>query len=214
MKKEGMNNLRKIMNRTEFCCVYQLADAMAQYVEENLTEYNYPVVAVYANYEVAKELVETLIMSGNGIGGILELESYEMSNYDKPFVIYLTEDGVTCEKIYRDGVYYRGESDVAFVHEDCNSAILDYIYADVALEFGFTGECEMDEEELEELECECDCHVGDCCTCNNDDNELAIESDGDMHGFSVNHSDENGSNSYSFYSTDMNLVEKMAQLFR
>lgn len=157
------------MNRTEFCCVYQLADAMAQYVEDNLTEYNYPVVAVYANYEVAKELVEALIMSGNGIGGILELESYEMSNYDKPFVIYLTEDGVTCEKIYRDGVYYRGESDIAFVHEDCNSAILDYIYSDVALEFGFTGECEMDEEELDDLECDCncdcDCNVGDCCSC-------------------------------------------------
>ena len=29
-----------------------------------------------------------------------------------------------------------------------------------------------------------------------------------MHGFSVNHSGENGWSSYSFYSTDMDLVNK------
>ena len=61
-----------------------------------------------------------------------------------------------------------------------------------------------------EEECDCD----ECCGCCECDNELAIKSDDDMHGFSINHSDENGTSSYSFYSTNMDLVEKMAQLFR
>ena len=52
-----------------------------------------------------------------------------------------------------------------------------------------------------------------CEGCKSDDVELAIESDGDMHGFSVNKSDENGWSSYSFYSTDLNLVNEMARLF-
>lgn len=54
----------------------------------------------------------------------------------------------------------------------------------------------------------------DCEGCTNEDTELAIESDGDMHGFSVNRSDENGYSSYSFYSDNMELVECMAKLFR
>lgn len=54
--------------------------------------------------------------------------------------------------------------------------------------------------------CECD---GRC----EYNKELAIESDCDMHGFSVNYSDESGYSSYSFYSTDMDLVERVAMLF-
>ena len=52
-----------------------------------------------------------------------------------------------------------------------------------------------------------------CEGCKSDNTELAIESDGDMHGFSVNQSGENGWSSYSFYSTDMDLVKTMAKLF-
>lgn len=58
----------------------------------------------------------------------------------------------------------------------------------------------------DEEECGCD-----CCKCNND---IHIKTDGDMHGFSVNHSGENGYSSYSFYSTDMKLVNEMAKIFR
>lgn len=58
----------------------------------------------------------------------------------------------------------------------------------------------------------------DCEGCKSEDNELdtelSIEPDGDMHGFSVNRSDENGYRSYSFYSTDKNLVNEMVKLFR
>lgn len=50
------------------------------------------------------------------------------------------------------------------------------------------------------------CGCDECeCTCKKD---VYIETDGDMHGFSVNHSDENGCSSYSFYSTDISLVNK------
>ena len=51
---------------------------------------------------------------------------------------------------------------------------------------------------------ECDCDECEC-ACKKD---IHVEADGDMHGFSVNHSGENGWSSYSFYSTDMDLVNK------
>jgi hypothetical protein len=68
--------------------------------------------------------------------------------------------------------------------------------AEAILVFGFEGD---------------DCEG---CKSENENTELSIESDGDMHGFSVNRSDENGYSSYSFYSDNMELVEYMAKLFR
>ena len=38
--------------------------------------------------------------------------------------------------------------------------------------------------------------------------------DDDMHGFSVHHTDKNGHSSYSFYSTDVKLVEEFAKMFK
>ena len=89
------------MKRLEFCCICELAEIMNNYIEANaIIDDEYPVVSAYVNYEEAKSLVETLILLGNPIGNIIELEDYEMSYYDKEYVIYLTKDGVTSEKVY------------------------------------------------------------------------------------------------------------------
>lgn len=192
------------MKRVEFDCICELANVMDDYILDNAPNGEYPIVSAYANYEVAKVLVEALIMLDNPIGAILELEDYEMSHYDREYVVYLSEDGVTCEKTYHKDGYYNGGGDISFVHEDCNSKLLSHIDSQTICEFGIRSD--EDEEE-----CDCDC---DECQCACTDKEIAIEKDGDMHGFSVNQSGENGWSSYSFYSTDLNLVNEMARLFR
>lgn len=201
------------MKRVEFDCICELANVMDDYILDNAPTGEYPIVSTYANYEVAKALVEALIMLGNPIGAILELEDYEMSHYDKEYVVYLSEDGVTCERNHSKDGYYNGGGDISFVHEDCSSKLLSHIDSKVIYEFA-VGECdECYDEDYEDCDYDCDCD--ECCGCDDtNDKELDIESDDDMHGFSINHSDENGTSSYSFYSTDMDLVEKMAQLFR
>ena len=78
MKKEGLN----ILKRVEFDCICELANVMDDYILDNAPTGEYPIVSTYANYEVAKALVEALIMLENPIGAILELEDYEMSHYD------------------------------------------------------------------------------------------------------------------------------------
>ena len=197
------------MKRIEFGCICELAAIMDDYIWDNTFEDEYPVVSAYVKCEEAKLLVERLIEFGNPIGAILELEDYEMSHYDKEYVVYLSEDGVTCEKNHNKDGYYNGGCDISFVHEDCSTKLLSHIDSKVLYEFA-VGECdECYDEDYED--CDCD----ECCGCDDaNDKELDIESGDDMHGFSINHSDENGTSSYSFYSTDMDLVEKMAQLFR
>ena len=197
------------MKRIEFGCICELAAIMDDYIWDNTFEDEYHVVSAYVKCEEAKLLVERLIEFGNPIGAIIELEDYEMSHYDKEYVVYLSEDGVTCERNHSKDGYYNGGGDISFVHEDCSSKMLSHIDSKVIYEFAI-GECD----ECYDVDYE-DCDCDECCGCDDaNDKELDIESDDDMHGFSINHSDENGTSSYSFYSTDMDLVEKMAQLFR
>ena len=156
MKKEGLN----ILKRIEFGCICELAEIMDDYIWDNSFEDEYPIVSAYANYEVAKALVEALIMLDNPIGAILDLEDYEMSHYDREYVVYLSEDGVTCEKTYHKDGYYNGGGDISFVHDDCSSKLLSHIDSHTICEFGVrsVGEEEYDCDDCDECCgcCECD----------------------------------------------------------
>ena len=139
------------MERIEFEDIYDLAEIMDSYVTSNVSEHEYPIISAYVDYKLAKSLVEILISMGNSIGAILELEDYEMSHYDKEYCIYLTEDGITCEKTFNDGSYYNGGGDISYVHEDCNSKLLSHIDSKAIYEFGIdeddTCGCDGCEEE-------------------------------------------------------------------
>ena len=137
------------MERIEFEDIYDLAEIMDSYVTSNVSEHEYPIISAYVDYKLAKSLVEILISMGNSIGAILELEDYEMSHYDKEYCVYLTEDGITCEKIFNDGSYYNGGGDISYVHEDCNSKLLSHIDSKTVYEFG------IDEDGCDCSECAC-----------------------------------------------------------
>ena len=143
------------MKRIKFEDIYDLAEIMDSYVTSNVSEHEYPIISAYVDYKLAKSLVEILISMGNSIGAILELEDYEMSHYDKEYCVYLTEDGITCEKIFNDGGYYNGGGDISYVHEDCNSKLLSHIDSKTIYEFGIV-----------EDDCDCDCSE---CACKKDE---------------------------------------------
>ena len=182
------------MNRLDFDCPFDLVDTITALLGD--IDDDYPVISVYGKYDVIKDILEDLIMSGISIANEIELQDYEVSNYDKEFVLYLTKNGVNVEKTWNNGTYYYGGGNISFIHEDCSSKLIKYVDSKTIYEFGYNDEDENEDE------CSCD----ECeCACKKD---VYIETDGDMHGFSVNHSDENGCSSYSFYSTDISLVNK------
>ena len=138
------------MERIEFEDIYDLAEIMDSYVTSNVSEHEYPIISAYVDYKLAKSLVEILISMGNSIGAILELEDYEMSHYDKEYCIYLTEDGITCEKTFNDGSYYNGGGDISYVHEDCNSKLLSHIDSKTVYEFSIDDDDECSCDDCEE----------------------------------------------------------------
>ena len=201
------------MKRVEFDCICELANVMDDYILENAPTGEYPIVSAYANYEVAKALVEALFMLDNPIGAILELEDYEMSHYDREYVVYLSEDGVTCEKTYHKDGYYNGGGDISFVHEDCNSKLLSHIDSQTICEFGIGSD--EDEEECDCDECQCTCTDKD--TDDSESTHISRDKHGNPLGFSKSWSTVRDGvhcySSYSHYSSDVNMLRSIASDF-
>lgn len=138
---------------------FERAFDMANTITAILGDINddYPVISVYGNFEVIKELLVSLIVNGVIIGSSIELEDCTISNYDKEFELSITEDGVDVCKLWHEdneyhkaGYYYSG-ANIAFVHEDCSSKILPYIKSEYMYEFSIGEE----EKKTEKEHCEC-----------------------------------------------------------
>ena len=95
--------------------------------------------------------------------------------------------------------YVYGDSVEIYVLDNCSSKVIPYCNGLRNIETTIGELCGS--------MCEYEC-CG-CCDCDDCD-----EHDNDMHGFSVNYSDEDGYCSYSFYSTDKDLVNELALLFK
>ena len=143
------------MNRLDFDCPFDLTDTITALLGD--IDDDYSVISVYGKYDVIKDVLEDLIISGVSIANEIELQDYDVSYYDKEFVLYLTKNGVNVEKIWHNDTYYYGSADISFIHEDCNSKLIKYVDSKTIYEFGY------DEDENED---ECDCSE---CACKKDE---------------------------------------------
>lgn len=201
-------------------------------------EDDYPVVNIYAKYDAIKEIFKAFICLDYDINGLVELSHFEYDGYDEEYVLGVTEDGVTLEKIYddEDERYLYSECDVAFVHEECSSKLLlEYIDSDIYVTLEECGECDECK-----LFAKCDgCCMKDDDECNDEDEVKKSKSDfskkecvkenvkekddktvhemhvsDDSHGFTVSDYTDHGYHSFSFYSSDSDFVSEMMKLFR
>jgi hypothetical protein len=172
------------MERFEFDCIYDLARNMQ--ITLGKIDEDCPVISAYGNYDVIKNLLEDLIMDGISIAHEIELEDFDVSHYDREFVLYLTTNGVSVEKVYRNDKYYRGSGDISYIHEKCNPELLDYIDTESTYKFAIAGE---------------ECHY-----CESTEKDLYLETiDGDDNnivGFKVCEKTNEGYFGYSYYNSD------------
>ena len=156
-------------------------------------------VSIIAKYEEARKIIKSLMFEDWNLRHI-ELYDVSYNNYDDEFVISLSsidEDyEVWCEPMKKDFGYIFNDSTEVYVLDNCSSKVLSYCTG--VRNFELT---------IGEL-CGSMCN-NECCGCCN-----CEEHNSDMSGFSVNHSDEDGYCSYSFYSTNKDLVNELARLFK
>lgn len=180
-------------------CICPLCDDI---IDECSTLRRYENLSIYAPSYIAREILGRLLDEIEDLWVDADSENELLYNNDNDVVVTIAYDGmVFVEDARYDGVIKSNEDcSLTYFYDGLGQKDLDTLEenAESILVFGF-----------EEDDCE-GCKSEDI----EKDSELSIESDGDMHGFSVNRSDDNGYSSYSFYSTDMDLVECMAKLFR
>lgn len=134
---------------------YELAGKMLCCL--SISENEFPQICAFGKYSVIKDLLTTLIRNGIVISHGIDLEDYEAQHYDKEYVLYLDNEGITVEKMWHTdnewhkAGYYDTDCDVAFVHEDCNSKILNSIESNKILGFDLSelnlgDKCTVDEE--------------------------------------------------------------------
>lgn len=176
-------------------CICPIVDDI---IDEYPTLRRYNNLSIYAPSYIAREILGRLLDEIEDLWVDADSENELLYSDDNDVVITIANDGmVFVEEARYDGVIKSNEdSCLTYFYDGFSKKDLDTLEenAESILVFGFEDD--------------------DCEGCTDEDTELAIESDGDMHGFSVNQSDESGTSYYSFYSTDMDLVEYMARLFR
>ena len=182
------------MERLEFNDYEEFACEVADTFDDICKNDDFDDIAIIAHYNEAKHIIREILCLGYDLNSI-ELKNPELGYNDVPYVISVcgidSEYEVWCEPMVRDnGEYIDDESSIIYVLDNCSSEVLKHLDSECIFEVGIGDECSCDE-------CECACKK-----------DIHVEADGDMHGFSVNHSGENGWSSYSFYSTDMDLVNK------
>ena len=199
-------------------------DLFDSYDDEND---DYPVITAYGKYEVIKSLLEEFLADGFEINGSIGLEDPDATGYDKEFILYLTEDGVSVCKAFEYGKYLNDYPDVAFVHEDCNSKMLKNIESRMIFEFVFDDEYDDDEDKFDNDDSccdDCDCYKCDNrirskdIKCNETVADKLVEyskdDDGDLHGFTVSKGDGDSFMSYSLYTSDKLSLRDIQSLMR
>ena len=180
-------------------CICPLCDDI---IDEYSTLRRYENLSIYAPSYITREILGRLLDEIEDLWVDADSENELLYKDNNEVLITIAYDGmVFVEDARYDGVIKSNEdSCLTYFYDRLGQKDLDTLEenAESILVFGFED--------------------NDCEGCKSEDSEkdtkLSIESDGDMHGFSVNRSDDNGYSSYSFYSTDMDLVEYMARLFR
>ena len=178
-------------------CICPLCDDI---IDEYSTLRRYENLSIYAPSYIAREILGRLLDEIEDLWVDADSENELLYKDNNEVLITIAYDNmVFVEEAKVNGIVKSNEDcSLTYFYDGLGQKDLDTLKenAESILVFGF----EYD-----------DCEG---CKSEEENTELDIKSDGDMHGFSVNRSDENGYSSYSFYSDNMELVECMAKLFR
>lgn len=176
-------------------CICPLCDDI---IDEYSTLRRYENLSIYAPSYIAREILGRLLDEIEDLWVDADSENELLYKDNNEVLVTIACDGmVFVEKAKVNGIIKSNEDcSLTYFYDGLGQKDLNALEenAESILVFGFEDD--------------------DCEGCTDENTELIIESDGDMYGFNVNRSDENGYSSYSFYSTDLNLVNEMARLFR
>ena len=150
-------------------------------------------VAVIAKYPEMREIIKELLCIGYDLHSC-DIEDEDYDGYCDEYICTIYDKQLWVEKMMRKNGYLIDESNVIYLLDNCSSKVIPQITSKNIFEVSI---CDDDDS--------CD---GDCDNC-----DLHETESDEMPGFSYSFDNAMGSTHVSFYSTDKDLVEKMAKLY-
>ena len=205
------------MRRMTFNTIEDLAQRM---IDESRKDDGL-VVSAICFYEYGTALISEILKSDIGVENI-EIAEQCMDGYDKEYLICIYDDLLNVEPLYKENYengYAYHEDDITYIHQDCNSRILKFVYSDAIIEFKI-DEIDDDNEDCfgETTNCKCKCYGKDESIRETTEHSLGestqlhFNSDGALTGFTKTWDKSvNGIDSYStytIYSNDPDEVKR------
>lgn len=100
-------------------------------------------IAIFAKYEEAKAIIESLIRVGHDIMDI-GVHPGTSTKYKDEYLISLTDEGIWCQEFKDGDRYLDDDATVSFVSNDCSSVCLSHIHSNevYAFEVGYCDDLE------------------------------------------------------------------------
>lgn len=159
-------------------------------------------ISIIAKYDEAKEIIKKLLFVGFDINS---LEIYSNDYYEEYIISIDSDMSVWCEKFKRETGYINDTPSVAYVMDNCNSAVFKHINSDEIYEVCIG---ENDDEKTQSTSLD---------TNNSESIYISRSKDGTPEGFSKSwFTVEDGItcySSYSHYSNDINALKDIASDF-
>lgn len=178
------------MNSKNYDCINKFVDdVVTRYYELEKSENAFSGINIVCHYDEMIEILNSLVKNTNFTMSFIELSDPEWDGYTNEFILTIDDDGyLHCQKaIYEGHTDYIFIDGFAFVSSDTNSKFV-VTNKDISMfEFSFDDESY--------------------------DLELDTTDEG-LHGFTRTESKNSNFSSTSFYSTDLELVERMAKLLK
>lgn len=149
------------------------------YRYDSLTD-EYSDVSVIAKYNEAKEIIKELLCLGYDIASI-DIQREEFDEYWDEYIISLNYDGVWCEKYKRENGYLEEDSDVTYISNECNSAVIPYIKSKSIYAFSIGN----DDNTKDVCVCDIDFTCDNCELKESNDKKTSVSQDNDNYKITV-----------------------------
>lgn len=215
-----MSKVVNDMEKLVFNDISNLANLMIDIDKKDVS------VSVLAKYDISKQLLAELCKCG---ASILSLSIHDIGydGYDREFEISILNNEIICSEVYdeEDHRYFECGADITLIHEDCNSRLISKVESEKVYEFELfcNGDCEhCDHDDNDDFFTDelidlwenndvCDDDYGDDYKCCDEDDECNLP--GFTRSWSSNEDGVFTSLSYSFHSTDKDLVNRKKKEF-
>lgn len=175
-------------------------------VEEEIVN----IIDIVAKYDDAKRVLKELMYFDYDLE-FVQLEPVDWNRYNREYSISIdvNKRTISCEKMWRKDHYGHFSSDIVYFMDDVNSKVIKSYDEEAYMYEVYIDDCDED--------CCCEhCHVNDEIGLSSKEDSKHVDKDGDVPGFNMSYSDDDGYHSWSFYSTalrDENIMKMLCDIF-